>query len=174
MRKASAILAGIVVVVLLALVVAAYIDAAEPPPDLPGRQTALGFAIGLLIAVVIGGSVVRLSRKRIYGRIDREYPREACEENKAEPQGQWLPQLIGTLETFTYFLLFSFEVPGAGTFAIAWIVLKMATGWNWFERKREWTAKDRFYRRKAFGALTLNLLNVLFGVFGAQVFIWLR
>jgi hypothetical protein len=174
MRTTAKVIAIIIVLLLLILLVVVYIATVQPLPDLPSLKTSLAFGIGILVAVGIGGILTPVSRSRIYRRIDREFPKEACEERQDEPRGEWLPFWVGTVETFAYFLLFSFQVSGAGTFAIAWIALKMATGWNWFERKREWTPKDRFFRRRAFGALILNLLNVLFGVLGARLFMWLR
>ena len=103
----------------------------------------------------------------IYGKIKKEYPNEAKEDEEAEKNaGRWLTIVVGLVETTAFFLFFIFEVSAVGAFVAGWIAIKMATGWHRFARATE----SRYYPRMGFGALTLNLLNVLFALIGAQVF----
>lgn len=134
---------------------------------LPDWQTAAAFLLGLAVAVLVGHLVVgRWLHPTFTARINGQFPEEARRAAE-QPSGRWISKRIGMLETFVYFLLFSFTVPGTAVFILGWVGLKMATGWNRLKNASEYN------RRTAMAALVFNLVNVLFGAFGAFVFCWL-
>jgi hypothetical protein len=139
---------------------------------------ALGFwcALGAAyVATIVASQIVvgLIAHPVLYNKIKREYqgriPDLVAQDEAEEPEGggRWLGFWIGFVETTGYFLLFVFDVAGAGGFVAGWIGLKMATGWHRIAQGR------RYYLRMSMAALTLNVLNVLFAVGGAQVFFWL-
>jgi hypothetical protein len=142
-------------------------------PKPPDWQVLRALIAGFLASVGVADAIVPWLRERWYRRIDHDFRCKGFPLDGYKPD--WQARRIGIIETFGYFVAFSFAGVQAAAFVIGgWLVLKMGTGWNFFSRPTERTDQDRYYRARAFGALKLYLLNVLFGALGAVVYHWYK
>lgn len=78
--------------------------------------------------------------------------------------------VTGTLERLFFTLLVAFDVPGSGTAIIAWLALKLASGWNSGERKSKTGTKEWVDAvNAAFVALLAGLASMLLAVIGGLI-----
>jgi len=77
--------------------------------------------------------------------------------------------VTGILERTFFTLLVAFNVSGTGTAMIAWLALKMASGWNSGERSEPGTKKWIDAVNTSFVALLAGLASMLFAVVGGLI-----
>ena len=112
--------------------------------------------IGFSVSVVVGLVVVWVIHDLTHKHLD-----------VPESQGGIPPWLLGVCERAFFTLIVAFTVSGAAISMIAWVGIKMATGWN---RLGEATGGNGDLRtRQSLGALFVDLWSIGFALVGGLI-----
>ena len=113
--------------------------------------------IGLFVAIVVGGVVVRLFLYFVRGLIKIG--------DKPKPQIKRVPPWVtGFVERFVFAVLIGLDVPGSATAMMGWLALKLATNWN-----RKDIENSPSARPFAFTALLAGLISMMFAALGGMI-----
>ena len=114
--------------------------------------------IGFFVSIVVGHGVVWTVRYFLYKHLN------VVERKGSGVMPGWM---LGAGERAFFTLVIAFNIAGAAISMIAWVALKMATGWN---RLGIATKGDEDLRtQQALGALFVNLWSMGFALIGGVI-----
>lgn len=117
----------------------------------------MSWLAGLFVSIVLGHLVIWPVHYFTYSHL-----------HVPKPVGPGIPSwVIGVLERAFFTVVFAYGISGGAVSMLAWIALKMVTGWNRPGQMAE--GEDILRSRQAFAAIFVGLWSMAFALIGGLI-----